>query len=104
LYNDGALLLAMAIADKALFGFNSMEDLWRQKIPTGEDELPLRWNESVNDLPILRKATINDGVTKERMSKSMFSRIHSSTLRNAGYFCGSSIHSIRRYLGKKSRR
>ncbi|KAI9764758.1 MAG: hypothetical protein M1840_008027 [Geoglossum simile] len=42
LYNNGALLLAMAIADEALFGFNSMEDLWRQEIPQGEDKVSLR--------------------------------------------------------------
>ncbi|KAI9767321.1 MAG: hypothetical protein M1840_005730 [Geoglossum simile] len=42
LYNDSTLLLAMAIADEALFGFNSMEDLWRQEIPQGEDEVSLR--------------------------------------------------------------
>jgi hypothetical protein len=99
LYNDGALLLPMAIADKALFGFNSVDDLWWQEFITGEDELPLRWNKSVEDLPILRNVTMEEGVTEDPMSKWTFLRIFRSTLRNAGYFCGSSIHQIR--LGKK---
>src|SRR5436305_13454778 len=99
-YNDGAFLLAMAIADGALFGFESMSDLWRQKIPMGEEELQLRWNESVQDQPILRAIT-PDGVIEEPMSKSQFMRIHKSTLLNAGYFSNCSIHAIRRNLGKK---
>ncbi|KAH0543790.1 hypothetical protein FGG08_001972 [Glutinoglossum americanum] len=100
LYNDGALLLAMAIADEALFGFSSMEDLWKQEIPQGEDEVSLRWNESVKDLPILRKATMKDGVTEEPMKKAAFLKIYQSSLKNAGYLCGTSIYAIRRYLGK----
>ena len=71
------------------------------KIPLGKDELPLRWNKSVKDLPILQAATATDDVSDKPMSKAMFIRIHSSTLRNAGYFCSTSVHSIRRYLGKK---
>ncbi|KAN0085538.1 AdoMet-dependent rRNA methyltransferase [Elaphomyces granulatus] len=101
LYNDGAFLLPMAIADKALFGFNSVDDLWRQESITVENELPLRWNKSVEDLPILRNVTMEEGVTEDPMSKWTLLRIFRSTLRNAGYFCGSSIHQIRRYLGKK---
>src|SRR5436190_17624913 len=91
----------MAIADKALFGFNSMDDLWQQEIPRGEDEVILQWNESAKNLPILRNVTMKDGVTKDPMSKWTFRRIHRFTMRNAGYFCGISIHQIRRYLGKK---
>ncbi|KAI9765370.1 MAG: hypothetical protein M1840_007450 [Geoglossum simile] len=90
LYNDGALLLVMAIADEALFSFNSMEDLWRQEIPQGEDK----------DLLILRKVTMKDGVTEEPMTKAAFLGIYQSSLKNAGYLCGTSIHAIWRYLGK----
>jgi hypothetical protein len=35
------------------------------------------------------------------MPKSAFTDIFGSTLRNAGYFCATSIHAIRRQLGKK---
>ena len=101
MYNDGALLLVMAIVDNALFGFSSMEDLWQQKIPTGQNELPLRWDEAAEALPILRKVTESEGVTTKAMSKSMFDRIHNSSLENAGYLYRGSIHSIRRNLGKK---
>jgi hypothetical protein len=88
-------------SNKALFGFNSGDDLWRQESITGESELPLRWNKSVEDLPILRNVTMEEGVTEDPMSKWTFLRIFCSTLRSAGYLCGSSIHQIRRYLGKK---
>lgn len=40
-YNDAAFLLAMAIADGALFGFESLNDLQRQQIPSDEKELIL---------------------------------------------------------------
>jgi len=66
LYNDGALLLPMAIADKALFGFNSVDDLW--------------WQEFIT---ILRNVTMEEGVTEDPMSKWTFLRIFRSTLRNA---------------------
>ncbi|KAL2440885.1 hypothetical protein ABEF95_008226 [Exophiala dermatitidis] len=101
IYNDAAYLLAMAIADGALFGFKSLDDLQKQEIPPGENELILRYNESALDGPILRKCTKADGVTDEPMPKSAFLAIYEKTLKNAGYFCRTSIHSIRRQLGKK---
>ena len=39
------LLLALAFADKALFGFDSLDDFWKQEIPPGEYELVLRWKD-----------------------------------------------------------
>lgn len=35
------------------------------------------------------------------MPRSAFSQIFQSTLRNAGYFCAASVHSIRRGIGQK---
>jgi hypothetical protein len=35
------------------------------------------------------------------MPKSAFTDIFRSTFRNAGYLCATSIHNIRRQLGKK---
>jgi hypothetical protein len=44
IYNDAAFLLAMAIADGALFGYETLDDLQRQEISAGENEIPLRFN------------------------------------------------------------
>ncbi|MCJ1426427.1 hypothetical protein MMC29_004330 [Sticta canariensis] len=100
-YNDAAFLLVMAIADGALFGYETLDDLRAQEIPVGENELPLRFKESALNQPILRKCTMAKGVTDEPMPKAAFTEIYGSTMRNAGYLCGTSIHAIRRQLGKK---
>jgi uncharacterized protein DUF3435 len=92
IYNDAAFLLVMAIADGALFGYETLDDLQMQEIPEGENELPLRFKESALNQPILRKCTKAKGVTDEPMPRSAFTAIFGSTLRNAGYFCATSIH------------
>jgi hypothetical protein len=99
-YNDAVFLLAMAIADGALFSYKSIEYVQKQETPQGEDELILRFNESALDRPILRKCTKTDGVTSELMPKGAFIAVFQSTLNNVGYFWGPSIHVIRRQLGK----
>lgn len=91
----------MAIADNALFGYESLEDVRAQEIPSGEDELVLRFKDSASERPILRKCTKTGGVTDDPMPKSSFTAILKSTLTNAGYLCGPSIHAIRRQLGKE---
>jgi hypothetical protein len=45
-YNDAGFLLAMAIADNALFGYESLGGCTAQEIPSGEDELVLRFKDS----------------------------------------------------------
>lgn len=50
-YNDAGILLAMATADDALFGYNSLEDIRKQKIPAGQDELVLRFKDSALNRP-----------------------------------------------------
>ena len=90
----------MAIADGALFGYETLEDVRRQEVPPGKDEVILRFEDSALGRPILRKCTKTGGATKDPMPKSAFTSIFKSTLTNAGYFCGLSIHAIRRQLGK----
>ena len=90
----------MAIADDALFGFGDLEDVQKQEIPEGEDELILRFNDSALERPILRQCTKAGGVMDDPMPQSAFTNILKSTLTNAGYLCGPSIHAIRRQLGK----
>ncbi|KAN0069234.1 Protein of unknown function (DUF3435) domain containing protein [Elaphomyces granulatus] len=100
-YNDAGFLLAMAIADDALFGYESLEDVRAQEIPSGKDELILRFKDSALERPILRRCTKTGGVTSDPMPKSSFTAILKSTLTNAGYLYGPSIHAIRRQLGKE---
>jgi hypothetical protein len=57
IYTDAAFLLAMAVADGALFGFESLDDLQRKEIPIGEDQLILRFKELALNQPILRRCT-----------------------------------------------
>ena len=101
IYNDAAFLLTLAIADGALFGFQSLDDIRKQEIPPGENELILRYNDAAVDRPVLRKYTKAKGVTGEPISKSAFLAIYESTIKNAGHLCGTSIHTIKRELGKK---
>jgi hypothetical protein len=91
----------MAIADDALFGYESLEDVRAQEIPSGKDELILRFKDSALERPILRRCTKTGGVTNDPMPKSSFTAILKSTLTNAGYLYGPSIHAIRRQLGKE---
>lgn len=100
IYNDAALLLTLAIVDDALFGFKSLDDVQKQEIAPGENDI-LRYNDAAIKRPILRKCTKADGVTDKPMPKSAFLSIHETILKNAGDFCGTSIHTIRRQLGKK---
>ena len=57
IYNDAAFLLAMAVTDGAIFGFESLDDLQMQEIPVGEEQLVLWFKESVLNQPILRRCT-----------------------------------------------
>ena len=62
---------------------------------------------SVSSIPkvrktaILRKCIKAEGITDELMPKSAFLAIYQNSLKNVGYFYGTSIHSIWRGLGKK---
>lgn len=101
LYDDTQFRLALAIADQAIWGMNTLDDLWQLKTPDGEDELPLQWNDSVIHLPILRNATMRDGVTNEPLLKRTFDRVLKSVLKLSGFFGPATVHAIRRFVGKK---
>ena len=53
-YNAGAFLLCLGLAEKALFGFSSVDDLSQQKIPDGDNEVHLAWHDSALEIPICR--------------------------------------------------
>jgi hypothetical protein len=61
----------MAVADSALFGIESLDDLQKLEIPPGEEELILSFKESALDRPILRKCTKEKGTTEEKMPKKI---------------------------------
>ncbi|KAL9637832.1 MAG: hypothetical protein Q9164_001951 [Protoblastenia rupestris] len=94
-------LLTIALADGALYGIESIEDLWDRDIPDGDDALPLRWKDDVLELPVVRNATKAHGVTNIPLPKLTFERILKSVLNLPGYFGTATIHAIRRALGKK---
>jgi hypothetical protein len=87
--------------DNALFGIESLDDLQAREIPPGDEELILSFKESALDRPILRKCTKEKGTMEEMMPRSAFRRIFRAVMQKEGYFCGSSVHAVRRYLGKK---
>ena len=91
----------MAIADNALFGIKSLDDLQAREIPSGEKELILYFKESALKRSILRKCTKEEGTLEEIMPESAFRGIYRAVVQKEGYFCGSSIHAVRRGLGKK---
>jgi len=105
LYDDTQYLLALALADKpidkAIWGITFFEDLWQLQIPDGDDELPLRWKDSVMALPILRNATMQQDITDKPLPTRTFNRILKSVLNLSGYFGNATVHAIRRYLGKR---
>jgi hypothetical protein len=101
IYNCTAIFLATAVADNAPFGVESLDDLQQLEIPPGEEEVILNFKETAVDRPILRKYTKEKDTIEEMMSKSAFLRIFRAMMKQAGYSCGTSIHAIRWYLGKK---
>ena len=78
-----------------------MDDIRKQEIPPGENELILRYNDAAVERSVLRKCTKAEGVTDEPIPKSEFLTIYESTMKIAGYLCGTFIHTMRRELGKK---
>jgi hypothetical protein len=92
----------MAVADGVLYGIKSLDDLQSQEIPRGEEELILSFEESALERPVLGKCTKEEGIIEDIMPKSAFLRIFQAMMRKQGYFCRTSIHAVRRYLGKKN--
>ncbi|CRG90181.1 hypothetical protein PISL3812_07224 [Talaromyces islandicus] len=68
----GALhLLALALADNALFVFSKPEESFKQRIPEGEDELVLKWNDEAKDRCIVRRVTA-EKVSEEPLTKERY--------------------------------
>ncbi|KAH6617437.1 hypothetical protein F5144DRAFT_586453, partial [Chaetomium tenue] len=100
-YNDGFLLVMMAIADGALFGISSPDDLWQQRIPDGDNETHLLWNDSASTLPIARRIE-NGKVSREPMTEKRFRTIFDAVIRGSDYVgITPSVHQIRRETAGK---
>ncbi len=101
IYDDTSFLVAMAMEDKVLFGYETLTDLQEQAISVGEEFIQLRFRKSFLDKPITRKCNKVTGVTDKPMPQSAFKDILRSTFCNDGYLCTTSTHAFRRQLGKK---
>jgi hypothetical protein len=91
----------MAVADGALLGINSIDDLMKKRIPPGQNVLHLRYRASALEKPILRRCTRDVGVTDDPMPKSSFLAIWRSNCYNADYYQIPTVHAVRRGLGIK---
>jgi hypothetical protein len=65
LYNGLMFFFALAIADNALKGYETLDDLMKARLPEGRDSWELQWEEEARGLPVLRMASAN-GVDKSR--------------------------------------
>jgi hypothetical protein len=92
-------LLTLALADNALFGFDSVDEVFEQRIPDGDDELPLRWREDALQRSIIRNATA-DGVSEDPLTQYQFNSLFHKVMKKASYTKTATIHALRRELGK----
>ena len=69
----------MALADKALWGYDSIEELLKPKIPAREEVLPLCGDDPALTRRIVRKCTKAGGISDEPMPESAFTQIASLT-------------------------
>ena len=98
IYSGALYLLALALADNALYGFSSSEEVFEQRIPEGQDELVLRWNEEAEDRCIARGITA-EGVSEDPLTKEAYHADLRRILNSAGYIVLATIHAMRRHLG-----
>ncbi|RHZ53912.1 uncharacterized protein CDV56_104401 [Aspergillus thermomutatus] len=98
LYAGALFLLALAIADGALFGYSSAADFFEQVIPPGLNQLPLRWNEEALDWCIIRHTTAK-GVSEDPLSKERYQDAFRQILRKI-YLNTPTIHDYRRHLAE----
>jgi hypothetical protein len=98
LYAGALLLLALAIADGALWGYSSAADFFEQVIPAGRNQLPLRWNDEALNRCIIRHTTAK-GVSEDPLSKERYQEAFRQILRKI-YLNTPSIHDYRRHLAE----
>lgn len=90
-FNEAGFLLAIAIADGALFEYDTLNDIRQQVIHIDRDEIIPSFKDSVSNQSILRECTKVDGVTDSPMPESAFLAIFKSTSINASHLRNLSI-------------
>ncbi|KAH8431348.1 uncharacterized protein LDX57_009006 [Aspergillus melleus] len=99
IYAGALFLLALALADGALFGFTSPEEVFEQRIPPGENELVLSWKDEARDRRVVRSVTA-EGVGEDPLTKEQYQKDLRRILIWVGFFITATVHAMRRELGK----
>ena len=100
MYSGAIYLLALALVDGALFHFKSAKDVFEQRIPEGENEMVLRWEDEALERCVVRSVT-GEGVSEDPLTQWKYQADLSKILRWAGYSITATVHAMRRFLGKK---
>ncbi|PYH76412.1 hypothetical protein BO82DRAFT_321834 [Aspergillus uvarum CBS 121591] len=98
IYSGALYLVALALADNALFGFSTPEEFFEQRIPEGQNELVLRWNDEARDRCIIRAATA-EGVSEDPLTKESYQADFRRIMAAACYYITATVHAMRRALG-----
>lgn len=98
IYSGALYLLALALADNALYAFSSLKEVFKQRILEGQDELVLRWNEEAKDWCIVREFTA-EGVSEDLLMKEAYQADFQKILANACYFVTVTVHAMHHVLG-----
>jgi hypothetical protein len=100
-YNGLMLFFALAIADKALRGFETLDDLMKARLPRDRDSWELEWKDKALELPVLRMASAK-GVSESRALTyaALWNQIVSLGSR-VGYRDAVKIHAIRAGVANK---
>lgn len=88
----------MALADGALKGFSTPADVFEQRIPSGQDEFPLKWTEEAQERCIVRSVTAHR-VSEDPLTKEQYGQDFRKIFNSAGYWKNATIHAVRRALG-----
>ena len=100
-YNGLMFFFALAIADNALKGYETLDELLKARLPKERDSWELEWKENACDLPVLRMASAK-GVNKTRALTyaALWNQIVSLGNR-VGYRDAVKIHAIRAGVANK---
>ncbi len=99
--NGIMFFFAMAIADKAFKGYETLGDLMRARLPRDRDSWTLEWKDDVCERPVLRMACAN-GVDKTRALTFAALRDQIVSLgKRVGYRDNVKVHAIRASVANK---
>ncbi|ODM23623.1 hypothetical protein SI65_01212 [Aspergillus cristatus] len=100
-FATGIFLLIIDLADGALFGIKSVEDLAEFDLrESGLSQIPLWWKETALNKPIFRNMTAK-GPQGVALNKERFCHFLRQILFMAGYSKSATIHNIHHVLGQK---